>query len=215
MIEKIVNDSINLQLLKLSNTSNNLANASTPGYLPSGTFIEVVEGQQSVQRFVNADSLKTAIRQTENPLELAVMNGGMFIVEKQGQQYLTQDGRFHINSDGNIAHISGAYPVTSEGTQLTEADTSLLSSLIQTVKPSAQHLDLQPQDQGLYTPQWSQWNVDERANVLPQALNQTRQSTTTDVVNMLETQRAIESLQKAYQTYDTTVSYGISELGRK
>jgi flagellar basal body rod protein FlgG len=35
------------------------------------------------------------------------------------------------------------------------------------------------------------------------------------VLEMMRIQRSVESLQKAYQTYDAAIGYGISELGRR
>ena len=45
---------------------------------------------------------------TGNQFDLAINGDGFFMVEEDGERFLTRDGRFHLSADGNLVNSSGA-----------------------------------------------------------------------------------------------------------
>lgn len=215
MIEKVVNESINVQLATLRATSLNIANVTTPGHLRQTSFTQVIEDEIVSSTQIATSQLNGSIRQTENDLDFAVLESALFVVEHQGTLMVTQDGRFHKDENGQLRHISGAIAMTENGPITPEGKPEELAKQMWTVSTEQQHVELIADSSGLYKPDWSEWNSNKSSRVINKALNQTSHDTTADVVEMMQTQRSIESIQKAYQAYDAAMSYGITELGRR
>ncbi|GGI67537.1 hypothetical protein GCM10007978_01470 [Shewanella hanedai] len=215
MIEAVVIDGINSQLQSLKATGNNVANAGTPGYLRQTSFSQVLTGQIETKSQVSSEQLVGSIRQTGNLYDFAILGKGLFVVEQQGELRLTQDGRFKLNDIGELVHISGAKAMTPDGSLGINIESNQIAQSLWTVSTSKAYVDLQPMEMGLYLANWSDWETNDGSKVLAQAINYTEHNATADVLEMMRIQRAVESLQKAYQTYDAAIGYGISELGRR
>lgn len=211
MVDKVINSSIDAQLQVLQTISLNLANVSTPGYIRQSSFVQHLNGSIVASNKVSTGHLDSAIRQTDNHLDFAVLGKSLFVVELQGQTYVTQDGRFHVDSEGRLRHVSGAYAVSAGGYIDAAADN--LAQQLKMVSTTYSNVALTPMSAGLYNADWSQWHVDDNVRVVSGALNHVQHDSTADTIGMLQVQRSIESLQKTYQAYDAVVSYGITELG--
>jgi flagellar basal-body rod protein FlgF len=215
MIEAVITEGINTQLQSLATTSNNVANANTPGYLRQTSFTQVLDAQIQTQTQVSSKQLSGAIKQTGKLYDFAVLGKSLFVVELQGELRLTQDGRFHLNEAGDLVHISGAMAMTSEGPLAANTEADQIAARLWTVSTSESYTNLQPAEMGLYLANLDDWKTNDDSKVLAQALNYTEHNATADVLEMMRIQRSVESLQKAYQTYDAAIGYGISELGRR
>ncbi len=109
--------------------SNNLANASAPGFQKSmfeisaptpevpqvGAPIQTASPTGTARRvFSNGQ-----IRSTGNPLDMALQSGGFFgVINDKGEQVYTKDGEFHLNSEGTLVNKMG-WSVLAEGAELT------------------------------------------------------------------------------------------------
>jgi len=119
---------------QLATTSNNLANAQTPGFREMlSTFRAVpVRGASADSRaFVvdatpGADWTPGAVTPTGNPLDLAIQGEGMFAVQRaDGQEGYTRAGRFHQDPLGRLVTMAGHAVLDSDGKSIQlPADTS-------------------------------------------------------------------------------------------
>lgn len=118
----------------IANVSNNLANISSSGYKKSQvSFESLLRGEQQTKQAkgINYTRIRQnftdfspgAIRQTENPLDLAVHGEGFFKVQGQNSVLYTRRGDFTLNAEGVLTTGNGL-PVLDEGNgQITIPDT--------------------------------------------------------------------------------------------
>jgi flagellar basal-body rod protein FlgF len=132
-----------LQQMRLDLLTNNLANASSPGYkadkpifrLPQEDLDSAVEGaqnpalRQSLSPYAPPfdsviDFSAGALKQTGNPLDVAIVGPGFFAVDTpDGEQY-TRKGSFVIDADGTLTTPDGnavlgeGGPINVEGSQI-------------------------------------------------------------------------------------------------
>jgi flagellar basal body rod protein FlgG len=100
---------MNVSQNRLGSTANNLANMLTPGYRaervdsatgPSGTGVRVVR--------IGRDDGAGYINPFAGPLDLAISGSGFFQVQDgQGNRFLTRDGSFALDAEGNFVNADG------------------------------------------------------------------------------------------------------------
>ncbi|MBE0583501.1 MAG: flagellar basal-body rod protein FlgF [Desulfofustis sp.] len=109
----------------LANTSNNLANVSTTGYKRMlVSFESILSGQQQATqanginynriRHNFSDFSPGPLKDTGNPLDLAVRGSGFFKVLGPDGPLLTRNGAFVIDQDGTLRTQNG-YAVLNQG----------------------------------------------------------------------------------------------------
>ena len=88
--------------------ANNLANINTTGFKRDATFTDwFIESLNDVgsQRYTVFD--QGELRQTDNPLDLALASRGFFVVETQSGPAFTRNGHFTVNDQGFIQTAQG------------------------------------------------------------------------------------------------------------
>ena len=109
----------------IANISNNLANISSSGYKKSRvSFESILKGQQQITdaKGINFNRVKTnysdfapgAMRQTENPLDVAIQGEGFFKVQGPDGVLYTRRGDFSVNNEGLLITSNGL-PVLDDG----------------------------------------------------------------------------------------------------
>lgn len=127
---------------KLESITNNIANVDTPGYkregikfstvyvpltqpppskpgdpVPTGyipTYNLTLEYAGAIDNIVYLE--QGALRETGNKLDFAIEGKGFFVIEDEnGNRFLTRDGSFKVDEEGNIRTSSGYYVVGSSG----------------------------------------------------------------------------------------------------
>ena len=117
------------QQLRIDNIANNLANVSTTGFKkgrgsfedllyqnePAGaargeggrpSTLQVGSGARMVG--MHRDFSTGSLQQTGNPFDMALGGRGFFVVEDaDGNEFYTRDGRFNLNSEGDLVNTSG------------------------------------------------------------------------------------------------------------
>jgi flagellar basal-body rod protein FlgF len=121
-------------------TANNLANADTPGFRASRpVFASFVEAQgRAVERSQRPahyawdratwrDTAPGPIRQTGNPLDLAIQGEGFFVVETPRGERYTRAGHFSLGADGRIVDAEGNALLSDQGRPIAvgPADTNI------------------------------------------------------------------------------------------
>jgi flagellar hook protein FlgE len=104
----------------ISIVGDNIANASTVGFKRNrASFEDMLGGEINGQR-LGGGVIQTGpqtlweqgtITRTDNPLDLAINGGGLFMVKGthggQTAQYFTRDGRFHLDNQGYVTNQGG------------------------------------------------------------------------------------------------------------
>ncbi|MGB0497883.1 MAG: flagellar hook-basal body complex protein, partial [Rubricella sp.] len=97
--------------------ANNLANLSTPGYRAEGLiFSELVRAVPGEGGSVSMTAARTRhvadiagpVRETGQPLDLAISGEGFFLVETGRGQALTRAGNFTLSPEGAVILPTGA-----------------------------------------------------------------------------------------------------------
>ncbi|WP_457572996.1 flagellar basal-body rod protein FlgF [Desulfolithobacter sp.] len=102
----------------MATISNNLANVTTSGFKKDRVSFEaILRGRQQVGDAkginftrigrIGTDFSPGAIRQTGNPLDLAIEGEGFFMVRDQNTTYLTRQGHFLVDQEGFIKTPAG------------------------------------------------------------------------------------------------------------
>lgn len=109
---------------QIDNISNNLANLQTPGFKRARVSFEnialispqqVAQGERSDSAGSGTQTLPARpvfsegnLKQTGNPLDLAIQGPGFFEVQTPaGDRLYTRDGQFHVDQDGYLVTANG------------------------------------------------------------------------------------------------------------
>lgn len=131
------------QSQRLEVLSNNLANVDTVGFKREMAVLEsrhsqAIElgddyaGSRSVNdvgggvHFAEAvtDFSRGSLKKTDQPTDLAIDGEGFFVVDRNGESFLTRAGNFHFSTEGQLLSQQG-HPVVSNGGQPIRIDPAL------------------------------------------------------------------------------------------
>lgn len=123
MIERLVAQMQAMQMLSKAQeaTADNLANINTPGFKGNKLFQRLLTEQingETVTRTVTMQQVNMeqgVLEQTGNIFDFGIKGDGFFLVEEEGEPYLTRDGRFHLDSDGYLKNSRGAHVIGAGG----------------------------------------------------------------------------------------------------
>jgi flagellar basal-body rod protein FlgF len=225
---------------RLSLISNNLANANTVGFKKDGVSFEkfskmldtaglypgqyrtvptdVVVGEHYI------DTTEGPYQKTGNPLDVAMVGEGFFVVNTENGPRYTRAGSFQISPDGLLSTPQG-HAVQGEGGDIALESGAITIDSHGTVSLDGNSLDVLqvvriPDDalvrdgNGLFdvkvgfapetveSPYISQGSI-ERSNVDP----------IKEMVGLISTQRAYESFQKVMKSFSDTYSLSIRDVG--
>lgn len=132
-----------LRSRELETVTNNLANVSTVGYKKTSTssrFFDMLEGigtkpevaypQARAMTDFNKYHIDTSegnIKTTGNPLDLALMGEGFFVVQKKGQNFYSRNGAFTLDKDNTLTAGNGYKVLDSSNRPITIENNSNLS----------------------------------------------------------------------------------------
>jgi flagellar basal-body rod protein FlgF len=216
---EIIESAMTRDLQHLNNVSHNIANLNTPGYLSKQSFDQVLANGYTAyeEKTTQRDG---GVRDSTRALDIAVLGTGYFVVEKHGQQFLTRDGRFHVNAEGYLAHQTGALMLGSRGRiKITAPDISVqghgnvvsANSVVDKLL-IAQSASPAVAGQGLFLASNAQIVSDYQLK--PFALNGANVDASHETIRMMELSRHMQSLQKAAAAYDQMMQTGINEIGK-
>ena len=107
---------------RMNALAGDLANVNTPGYKRQrvtfrdlayqeagrGALGGVRTGTGSAAVQAGRGQAQGALKRTDEPFDMAIVGPGFFRVRKQGVEYLTRDGSFHANTQGQLVTSGGA-----------------------------------------------------------------------------------------------------------
>jgi flagellar basal-body rod protein FlgG len=88
----------------------NLTNATVPGYRARSIFpslLDTVNPTSDEPGMTSVDFTNGPLRNTGNPLDLAISGSGFFVVRSNAATYYTRDGQFQRDTDGRIVTAEG------------------------------------------------------------------------------------------------------------
>jgi flagellar basal-body rod protein FlgF len=203
--------------------SNDLANASTPGYKPDGSpqhsfgdvLLSNTQGGPSIGSVdegvalgkTYTDMTPGLVQETGEPLDFAIQGQGFFAVQTpQGVRY-TRDGQFTASAQGVLSDASGNPVLDQKGTQikLAAGGTVPASALGVFEVPGAAK-----QGENLYT-----GSATGKANgtVHAGALEQSSVDAAKVMVEMITSLRSFQSGQQAIQAIGQTLQEAASQVG--
>lgn len=165
------------------------------------------------------------LRWTDNPLDMAIVGEGFFVVETDAGQRLTRDGRFTLDGDGTLVTLTGwpvlgeDGPIQIEGSQVAvddegriHVDGQAVAALqivtvedVQSLRKEGGGLWALTDDSGLPEP--------VAARVLGGYVEQSNVNAIQSMVQLISAFRSYEANQKVIQAYDATLGKAVNELG--
>jgi flagellar basal-body rod protein FlgF len=212
------------QWMRLNTAANNLANASTYGFKSHILKTEEIKGRSRDGKMVSFVKAETIVRdmstggihRTGNPLEVALIGPGYFMVKTPGGTRYTRNGQFTTNVEGQLVMASTQYPVLGESGSEISLPVGLKGLSIGedgTISTNGQVLgrlglvafdneqDLKNEGGNLYVTSQDA-KPTRRANVIQGALEESNVSPMQESINLVEILRAFENAQKIIDEFE-------------
>ena len=221
------------QTHKNSVVANNLANVNTTGFKRDVMFFEVLKKNETpeVQMKVETDFSQGPLRQTNNPLDLAISGRGFFTIDTGDGEAYTREGHFTVD-EGGILKTSDGNPVLGRGgwinlsidgikvgevTINTRGEIFMGDELIDTLKITDfdSYSDLKKAGGNLFV---------AGENVIPRELEDpvilqgklegSNVNPVREMIDLIEIQRQFESSQRAVRTIDSALRKAANDISR-
>jgi flagellar basal-body rod protein FlgG len=211
------------QQLRFETIANNMANSNTNGFKKDIiSFSEALETQSNS----STDFSQGPIRYTGNELDVALSSKGFFKIETPNGFRYTRDGAFSINAQGFLVTGSGDTvlgqngPITLEGGEVyigrdgqvvvnnESVDKILVVDFDEPQllrKEGGSYYSYLGESKGILTP--------EDAEIQHKYLESSNVNPTQEIIKMVETYRAFESLEKAIQSIDALTNEMVNDYG--
>jgi len=226
---------MNNDMQRLNSISGNMANALTPGYKRTLSFVSAMKDrslvmgnglqQVPVPALATVTDMKPAVlRGTGNPLDLAIEGQGFFEVQQGGQTFYTRQGNFTLDANAQLRTLSGDLVMGLGGVlQLSTGQPTIERDgrIVENAKPVGQlklvSFDdprlLQPVGDGKFLQGAAVVKNDGVAIVRQGQLEASNVNSAQDMVKLIETMRHFESGQKVIQMYDDMAERVNTKLG--
>ena len=243
---------------RMANIANNLANVNTNGYkrdvlsfkdtfqmMAHDIVMEPVNNIRSEKLFPDpqhmarpriaaskTDYSQGAMKYTGNPLDVAIAGEGFFTFQRDGQNFLSRDGHFVLDSEGRLVTPQGSAVLGAGGTEMSvpagtkvvhlASDGTLFADgevVGQIQLSTVNDLEgLQKVGQNLYRIRDGSGAAEVDAptrTTLEQGYIETANvEVVYEMVNMIEAQRQFEAYQKVMQTSDALDREATTKIGR-
>lgn len=219
----------------MNNISQNITNALTPGYKRSTPFnvvmstLQTGNGKSSFSAPLPTaaamlDMKQGTVRQTGNPLDLAIDGNGFFEIQSNDKTYYTRQGQFTLDNNGMLVTSTGEAVAGLSGTLRLSSDKPAIDRqgmVLENGKPAGQIKIVQFTDnsllqyvgEGKYVQASASIKPQEKASLRQGQLETSNVNSTVEMVRMIETMRHFESGQKIIQMYDEMNERLITKLG--
>ncbi|MDP8241025.1 MAG: flagellar hook basal-body protein [Candidatus Hatepunaea meridiana] len=228
---EILKNAMIAQTRKTGVTANNLANLNTSGYKRDVAFVDYLKDSQNSNLKVETDFSQGQLKQTNNPLDLALAGRGFFTVEtNQGETY-TRNGHFQVGQDG-LLKTSNGNPVIGNGGWInistdgmkagkinvtTRGEVYQNNELIDVLRivDFESYIGLKKTGENLFvnTGNISSELVDEPV-VKQGNLEVSNVSPVGEMIEMIEIQRQFESSQRTAKIIDSVLGRAVNDIGK-
>lgn len=163
--------------------------------------------------------------QTDRNLDFALVGEGFFTVQQGDDTFLTRDGEFNVDVEGNLVTSTGEFVMGQDGpVNLPSRDFDVNSQgeiyvdgdYIDTLEISAVENPnslLKVSDNLLELSEESEL-IDHNAEVRQNYLEQSNVNLAEEMVELISTMRAYEANQKAIHTQDETLGKAVNEIAQ-
>jgi flagellar basal-body rod protein FlgF len=181
---------------------------------------------------IRLDKRPGTLRITSQPLDLAIVGDAFFEVLTPSGSAYTRNGKFHLDSKGKLVTEDGfsvmgksgeiqlktGKPVINSLGRITDPASGVDSVGLATSQIKLVHLDnpesMQKLGNSLYLANESaRAVVEDSVEVRQGALENSNVNTATEMVQLMQTMRHFESVQRALQGYDEMIGSAIRKLG--
>ena len=221
------------QTFKNDLVSNNLANVNTTGFKRDIMFVDMLDEIETDNYNKNTitEFNQGTLKNTGNPLDIAIQGKGFFVIEYEGNEYFTRDGHFTVNMDGNLINSDGFKVLGQNGEinvsidgdktgqiSLSKAgeifvDNEYIDSL--KIVDFDDYKNLRKQGVNLFS---SYNNVEgfepENFLVLQNNLETSNVNSVNEMVELITLHRNFESTQRAVRTLDDALGKAANDIGR-
>lgn len=211
------------QQLRFETIANNMANSNTNGFKKDiVSFYEALD----MKSISNTDFSQGHLRYTGNELDVALSSKGFFKVETPNGLRYTRDGAFSINAEGNLVTGNGDKvlgqngPITIEGGDVHIGNDGQVvvnnESVDKILVVDFDELQLLRKEGGsYYSYQGEQKGIstESDAQIQQKYLEGSNVNPTQEIIKMIETYRAFESVEKAIQSIDALTGKMVNDYG--
>jgi flagellar basal-body rod protein FlgF len=168
-----------------------------------------------------------ALQQTGSPLDVAIQGDGFFAVKQNDQTYLTRDGRFSVNNQGQLVMSSGQRVLDANGQPISLASTSPVTidgdgQITQEGQSVGKLGVFTVGDKGTLTKVGSNLLSPQNVNdlqrmdtkVRSEFREQSNVEPATEMAELLEVQRQIEANANMIQAQDATLKLAVGSVGK-
>jgi flagellar basal-body rod protein FlgF len=208
----------------------NLVNATTPGYKSRHVLFEALIAAPGVpmpleDRREGVDFTPAKIQRTGNPLDLAILEGGLFKVRADDKFLYTRNGQFTRDSTGRLVTTQG-YVLQSETGDVTiespnpvvESDGVVLDNGEPVARIAVENFDdpssLQAVGGGYFEAALESRPTEVTARLQQGAFETSNVSTAAEMLTLMAGLRQAESGQKLVQVYDDLMGRAITAFGQ-
>ena len=205
--------------------SNNLANASTDGFKAERVFATMLGDALPVAK-TSTDTTAGSLRQTGNPLDVAIKNDAFLVVSTPNGERFSRGGSLQVDTarrlvDGGGHPVLGAKgPITLPQGDVTIDAKGTISVNGATVdklrlERAADPKSLAHEGGTLLVPDAGRKAVPDAERAVSQGfVEESNVNTVSSMVDMIAVQRAYASVQKAVTTMDSVRGTAVNELGK-
>lgn len=234
-ISALTMQSMHADMQQLTQISVNLTNSTTPGYKrevslarPFGDMVEMGMAAPPDDGML-VDLTPSGLRQTSAPMDIAVTGNAFFEVRTaQGPAY-TRRGDLHLDNQGHLVTSAGNLVESVSGELVLNGGKLSIDSAGRVSETTAsgtrelgqiklmryrEHAQPRKIDDALFAAASDMTPVDDSEALVRQGyLENSNVSSAHEMVQLMQTMRHFESMQRTTQGYDEMVSSAIKKLG--
>jgi flagellar basal-body rod protein FlgF len=211
------------QQLRFETVANNMANINTNGFKKDIiSFNEALE-MNSISK---TDFMQGPVRHTGNELDVALDSKGFFKIQTGNGIRYTRDGAFTLDEKGTLVTLNGESvfgqngPITIDGSKVTigvdgqvQVDDESVDRLMVVDFENPQLLQKEGRSRYFYSGEEKGISTVENVSVQQGYLESSNVNSTEEMIKMIETYRAFESVQKAIQSIDKVTDKMVNDYG--
>ncbi|MBW2642774.1 MAG: flagellar hook basal-body protein, partial [Deltaproteobacteria bacterium] len=211
------------QQLNFETVANNMANINTNGFKKNIISFNQALEMKSISK---ADFAQGPVRYTGNELDVALDTKGFFKIETENGIRYTRDGAFKLDKNGTLITGSGDTvlgqngPITIDGSNVSiggdgqiQVDNESVDRLMVVDFDNPQLLKKVGGSYYSYQGEAKEISTVEDVGIQQSYLESSNVNPTEEMIKMIETYRAFESVQRAIQSIDKITGQMINDYG--
>jgi len=211
------------QQLRFETVANNMANINTNGFKKN-----IISFNQALEMntISKADFTQGPVRHTGNELDVALDSKGFFKIQTANGIRYTRDGAFTLDENGTLVTLNGDSvlgengPITIDGREVTiggdgqvQVDDESVDRLMVVDFENPHLLKKEGGARYFYSGEEKEISTVEDVGVQQGYLESSNVNSTEEMIKMIETYRAFESVQKAIQSIDKVTDKIVNDYG--